>query len=56
MNAIHCHHCGGFISDDRAVRYGMPSEKVLLATPHTDLCRCAAPLIYSQAPESVPTS
>jgi hypothetical protein len=53
MNAIHCHHCGGFIGDDRSVRYEVPTEKVLLAMPHTDLCRCESPLIYSQPPEQV---
>lgn len=46
---IHCHVCGGFISDRALIEYRVPSDAAT-ASPHTALCDCAQPTIYGAAP------
>jgi hypothetical protein len=56
MTEIHCHNCGGFIGDERPVVYDIPREKVRLAVPHSDLCRCPQPVVYAAPPEPLEIS
>lgn len=47
MTEIHCHTCGGFITDPTAVSYRRPDGAVALAAPHTGLCNCAPAIVYA---------
>ena len=46
MVDIHCHSCGGFISDLGPVSYRLPSSPAQLAAPHSGLCTCTPPVVY----------
>ena len=46
MTEIHCHTCGGFITDPTTVSYQLPDSRVALAPPHTGLCSCAPAIVY----------
>ncbi|HYT81967.1 MAG TPA: hypothetical protein VEK86_00850 [Gemmatimonadales bacterium] len=48
MSEIHCHTCGGFITDPATVSYRAPSGTT--ATPHTGLCACHPAIIYGPPP------
>jgi hypothetical protein len=50
MDAIHCHACGGFISDARAIDYRLAPSTAGVAEPHTALCECVAPVLYGAPP------
>ena len=50
MNAIHCHTCGGFIGDARAIAYRLPSDPGRVAVPSSALCECAVPVVYGPPP------
>jgi hypothetical protein len=50
MNEIHCHSCGGFISDPVAVSYRLPVDGVAMAAPRAALCGCAPAVIYGPPP------
>ena len=50
MNEIHCHECGGFVSDPVAISYRRPMEGLRIATPVTALCGCAPAVIYGPPP------
>jgi len=50
MREIHCHNCGGFIGDERPVCYELPLEKVRVAVPRSELCRCPQPVVYGPPP------
>jgi len=46
MNQIHCHVCGGFVTDPAAVSYRRPVRSVVAAQPHSGLCPCAPAVVY----------
>jgi len=46
MTEIHCHTCGGFITDPTTVSHRLPDGKVAVAAPHTGLCSCAPAIVY----------
>jgi hypothetical protein len=50
MDPIHCHACGGFISDARAIDYRLPPNTGGVAEPHTAICECVAPVLYGAPP------
>jgi hypothetical protein len=50
MGEIHCHSCGGFISDPRRISYRFPLNPAHLATPHSGFCACAWPIVYGPPP------
>ena len=51
MNEIHCHNCGGFITDPSGVSYRVPSGAAAPATaPHTALCTCIPSVVYGTPP------
>lgn len=52
---IHCHTCGGFIGDARAVTYEAPRERGEVAEPRSGLCACGAPVVYGPPPGSSST-
>src|SRR5437899_561525 len=43
---IHCHTCGGFITDPATVSHRLPDATVAVAAPHTGLCGCAPAIVY----------
>ena len=45
MNEIHCHNCGGFITDPSSVSYQAPSA-AQPASPHSALCQCIPAVVY----------
>jgi hypothetical protein len=46
---IHCHVCGGFISDRKLIAYRMPSDAAT-ASPRSALCDCGQPILYGAPP------
>ena len=46
MTKIHCHTCGGCISDPTTVSYRLPDGTGAVAAPHTGLCSCAPAIVY----------
>lgn len=50
MNEIHCHACGGFISDTTLITYRLPRDNGHVASPRTALCDCAPPILYGPPP------
>jgi len=49
MREIHCHGCGGFITNP-AGSYRLPSETVAMAPPHSGLCTCYPSIVYGPPP------
>jgi hypothetical protein len=51
MPDIHCHTCGGFMSDAARISYQLPpGGTTLMAAPCSALCACATPVVYGPAP------
>lgn len=46
MINIHCHTCGGFVSDPRRVTHRLPLDGTVIAVPRTDLCSCTESVIF----------
>lgn len=46
MINIHCHTCGGFISDPRRVSHRLLSDAVVVATPRSGICACSEAVIF----------
>ena len=46
MNEIHCHICGGSISDPATVSYRLASVPVIPAKVSGTPCRCALAIVY----------
>lgn len=46
MIDIHCHTCGGFISDPRRVSHRLPADAAVLAAPRTGICTCGESVIF----------
>jgi hypothetical protein len=49
MVEIHCHTCGGFISDRSMIAYRLPDNEGT-AAPRTALCDCAQPTVFAAPP------
>jgi hypothetical protein len=49
MIEIHCHNCGGFITDPGTVSYQAPSAAAA-AAPHSALCACIPSVVYGPPP------
>ena len=45
MVSIHCHVCGGFISDPVLVSHRLPTGAVI-AVPRTGFCTCREPVVF----------
>jgi len=52
MLEIHCHRCGGFISNPAGTTYREAPAAALPMSPHTGLCVCGDAVVYGPAPES----
>jgi hypothetical protein len=50
MSEIHCHSCGGFISEPLAIDYRRPGDGAETASPHTGLCNCRPAVVYGPPP------
>jgi hypothetical protein len=50
MAEIHCHSCGGFISEPGPISYQLPPDPAAVAIPHSGLCPCTPPIIYGPPP------
>jgi hypothetical protein len=46
MSEIHCHNCGGSITDPGSVSYVKPVDGTAAAGPHSALCTCKPAVIY----------
>ena len=47
MMDIHCHACGGFISDPQRISYRRPTgDTVAIATPRSAICTCAESVVF----------
>ena len=49
MSEIHCHNCGGCITDPGTVSYQAAST-VTPAGPHSGLCACIPAVVYGTPP------
>jgi len=50
MSEIHCHNCGGFITDPASVSYRLPSDGAGAAAPHAAPCTCSPSVVYGPPP------
>jgi creatinine amidohydrolase/Fe(II)-dependent formamide hydrolase-like protein len=50
MREIHCHGCGGLITDPARVSYRLASDAAATVAPHTGLCTCQPPIVYGPPP------
>jgi hypothetical protein len=50
MSEIHCHTCGGFISDPAMISYRTPGGTVMPAVPYSGLCACTPAIVYGPPP------
>lgn len=50
MSEIHCHSCGGFITDPVTVSYRVPDDATVTASPHTGLCACSPAIVFAAPP------
>jgi len=46
MVDIHCHSCGGFITDPRRITHRLPSHTAPTALPTSSCCTCTPPIVY----------
>jgi hypothetical protein len=46
MTEIHCHTCGGTVTDPTTVSYRLPDTTMAVAAPHPGLCSCALAIVY----------
>jgi hypothetical protein len=53
MSEIHCHRCGGFITDRASVSYRLPTDGAVTAGSHSALCSCNASVVYGPKPGSL---
>jgi hypothetical protein len=53
MNEIHCHACGGFITDPAVISYKPLVQGVVTASPRTALCACNPSTVYGPPPGRV---
>lgn len=47
---IHCHFCGGVISDPTKIDYRPPRASAQFAMPGTEPCSCEVPIVYEHPP------
>lgn len=50
MTTVHCHFCGGVISDAAAIEYRPPRASAQVALPHDGVCDCTPPVVYEDPP------
>jgi hypothetical protein len=53
MSEIHCHTCGGLITDPGAVSY-QPPTGAQPAHPHSALCACIPSVVHGVSPAYLP--
>jgi hypothetical protein len=54
MVEIHCHACGGFMSDLSLISYRLPTPAERgAAAPRSGLCACGASVVYGAPPSDV---
>ena len=46
MREIHCHVCGGSVSDPATVSYRLASAAIIPAQPRDASCNCTAAIVY----------
>lgn len=49
-HALHCHLCGGVISDPSRIEYRPPRASAMFALPHGGPCECTRPIVYEDSP------
>jgi len=50
MSEIHCHSCGGFISDPANISYQLKPSGSHTAIPKTSLCGCSPAVVFGAPP------
>ena len=50
MREIHCHGCGGLVTDPASVSYRLASDTAARTAPHSGPCSCAPPIVYGPPP------
>ena len=46
MIDIHCHACGGFISDPDRISFRLPADPAAIAAPRSGICTCAESVVF----------
>ena len=46
MIDIHCHACGGFITDPNHISYRVPGGTVAIAIPRSGICTCSESVVF----------
>jgi hypothetical protein len=50
MPEIHCHGCGGFITDPASVSYRLAPDATAAVAPRSGLCTCQPSIVYGPPP------
>jgi hypothetical protein len=50
MIDIHCHACGGFISDPGRIAHRLAGDTTALAVPRSGICGCRESVVYGPPP------
>ncbi len=50
MTELHCHYCGGSISEPASISYLPPRASAQFAMPHRGPCKCTPPIVYEDPP------
>lgn len=46
MIDIHCHACGGFITDPERISFRLPADPVAIAIPRSGICTCTESVVF----------
>ena len=46
MIDIHCHACGGFISDPGRISHRLSGDTTAIAVPRSGICTCRESVVY----------
>ena len=50
MHTIHCHFCGGVVTDTATIQYRPPRASAQFALPQSTPCTCTPPIVYEELP------
>jgi len=53
VHTIHCHFCGGIVSDRATIQYRPPRASAQFALPQDSPCTCTPPIVYEDSPLDV---
>ena len=50
VHVIHCHFCGGIVTDPATIQFRPPRASAQFALPQCSPCTCDPPVVYEDLP------